>query len=248
MNDETKNKRHLTTEEIRNGCVRVSGGENDEAQICMIQEEFRQGIDSIKSYDRAVTFYGSAVLPEASPIYQRVRNIAYKVVKEFGVAVITGGGPGLMEAANRGAFEAGGKSIGATIQLPREQSTNKYVTDAIPFYFFFARKVTLSYTTEVCFYVPGGFGTLDELFEMLVLVQTGKIPPVPIILIGSDFWRPLDTFIRESLLAKFDTVHPDDLKLYHILDDEEEIMQVIRDAKPRLGMGVWEDKKNILEK
>jgi uncharacterized protein (TIGR00730 family) len=227
--------KHLTLDEIREGCITIHGGENDGAKVCMMQEEFRQGIDLIKDYKHAVTFYGSAVLPEEDPIYKRVQSIAYRMVKEFGVAVITGGGPGLMEAANRGAYEAGGKSVGATIKLPHEQETNKYVTDMIPFYFFFARKVTLSYTTEACFFVPGGFGTLDELFDVLTLVETKKITPVPIILIGSDFWKPLDTFIKEQLFKKFKTLQEEDTNIYHILDDEDEIMNVVRNAKPRVS-------------
>lgn len=231
--DETNKKipRHLTTEEIRNGCVEVSGGENEDSKICMIGEEFRQGIDGVEPYKQSVTFYGSARFTEENQYYIKARNIAHRIATELKYAVITGGGPGIMEGGNRGAFEAGGKSVGLTIKLPHEQFTNKYVTDTIPFYFFFARKVTLSFMAEACLFFPGGFGTLDELSEMLTLIQTGKIKRVPIILVGSDFWKPFDDFVKVNMLDKNKTISPEDRSLYQIIDDEDEILRIVKEAK-----------------
>lgn len=232
MNTTTR-PQHLSTEEIHKICIKATGGETEDTKICMIQEELQQGIHAIKQYDRSVTMYGSAVLPETSPDYQKARNLAYRISKELGYAVMTGGGPGIMEAGNRGAYEADGKSIGLTIKLPREQHTNTYVTDEIPFYYFFSRKMTMSYTSEACIYFPGGFGTLDELFEILTLLQTKKIPKVPVILVGSAFWKPLDTFIRNTLLEAYETIDTTDANLYTILDDEDEILSVIKNAPAR---------------
>jgi uncharacterized protein (TIGR00730 family) len=182
------------------------GKVDEETKLCMIQEEFRQGIDMISEFTPSVTFYGSARLEETHPSYKQAQSLAYRISKELGYIVISGGGGGIMEAANRGAYEAGGKSVGLTIRLPHEQMTNKYVTDEIPFYFFFARQVSLSYTTEVCVFCSGGFGTLNELFEMLTLQQTGKIGKIPVILLGVEFWTPLDTLIKEQLAEKYLTV------------------------------------------
>ena len=166
ITDEIKKEmpRHLTTEEIRDGCIKIYGGDNNEAKLCMIGDEFRQGIDSIEPYKHSVTFYGGTRFDEHNSYYKKSRHLAGRIVRELGHAIVTGGGPGIMEAANRGAHESGGKSVGLTIQLPHEQKTNSYVTDSIPFYFFFARKVTLSYMSEVSIFFPGGFGTFDELF------------------------------------------------------------------------------------
>lgn len=226
-----KQPRHLTTDEIRNGCVEISGGDNGDAKICMISEEFKQGINGIEPYKQSVTFYGSARFTEDNKYYQTARRIAGRIASELKYAVITGGGPGIMEAGNRGAFEAKGKSVGLTIKLPHEQFTNPYVTDTIPFYFFFARKVTLSFMAEVCLFFPGGFGTLDELMEMLTLIQTGKIKRVPIILVGSEFWKPFDDVIKTQMLDNNQTISSEDRNIYQILDDENQIIEIIRTAK-----------------
>lgn len=230
----------LTVDDIKSGCITLYGDNNEETQLCMIQEELRQGIDMIQSYNKSVTFYGSARFPEDHVEYKRARNIAYRIAKELDYTILSGGGPGIMEAANRGAFEAGGRSIGLTITLPHEQSTNKYVTDVIPFYFFFARKISMSYTTEVCLFFAGGFGTFDEFFEMLTLKQTGKIGDVPLVLVGTEFWNPLQKVIDEMLRDKFHTVDQGDLNLYIITDDEDEILDIIRNSKMRNGKDAFQ--------
>ena len=227
--------KHLSIDDIRNGCITLYGEANDETKLCMMQEEFRQGIDVLKSYNPSVTFYGSARLNEKHEDYQRVQKLAYRISKELGYAILSGGGGGIMEAANRGAFEAGGKSVGLTIRLPHEEHVNKYVKDVIPFYFFFTRKVSMSYTTETCIFCPGGFGTWDELFGMLTLRQTNKIGQVPIILFGKAFWEPLQKVIDEVLIEKYGTVNKDELSLYTITDNENEIIDIIKASKLRTG-------------
>lgn len=227
--------KNLTAEDIQNGCIALAGDNEEEMKLCMIQEEFRNGIDGIKKFNPSVTFYGSARMKEDHPFYEKIRNLAYKISKELNYAVITGGGFGVMEAANRGAYEAGGKSVGATITLPLEKKKNDYVTDEIPFYFFFARQVSMYYSTEVCIFCPGGFGTFAELFEVLTHMQTGKMGNVPVILYGKDFWEPLQDFINKTLLEKYKTINPKDLNLYIISDDDEEIIEVIRISKIRDG-------------
>lgn len=237
MNQENQTFRpkHLTIDDIRDGCVTLYGEDNEDTKLCMVQEEFRQGIDMIQSFSPSVTFYGSARLKEDHPSYIQARDIAYQISKKTGAAILSGGGGGIMEAANRGAYDAGGKSVGLTIKLPFEQKTNPYVTDVVPFYFFFTRKVSMSYTTEACLFFPGGFGTFDELFGILTLKQTKKIDDVPIILVGKDFWAPFQLAIQQTMLEKYNTVSDGELSLYTITDDVNEIVNIIKQSKPRLG-------------
>ncbi len=227
--------KNLTIDDIRDGCITLYGDNEQETKLCMIQEEFRQGIDMITDFTPSVTFYGSARFKEDHPSYKQAHNLAYRISKELGYTILSGGGGGIMEASNRGAHDAGGRSVGLTIKLPNEQVTNPYVTNEIPFYFFFARQVSMSYATEVCIFCPGGFGTLDELFEMLTLQQTGKLGRIPIILLGVDFWTPLQSFIEKVLLEKYNTISPADLNLYTITDDEELVLQIITDSRIRDG-------------
>ena len=227
--------KNLTIDDIRNGCVTLYGNNEEEVKLCMIQEEFRQGIDAIRDFTPSVTFYGSARLKEDHIEYQKVEKLSYRIAKDLGYNILSGGGGGIMEAANKGGHDAGVKSVGLTIHLPHEQHTNQYVTNEIPFYFFFARQVSMSYATEVCIFCPGGFGTLDELFEMLTLQQTEKIGRIPIILFGTEFWNPLQKFIEEFLLEKYNTISQKDLKLYTITDSEDEVIKVISESRLRDG-------------
>lgn len=232
--------KHLSIDDIKTGCVTLYGENNEETKLCMIQEEFRQGIEVIQDLTPSVTFYGSARLTEDHPSYIQARNLAYRISKELGYNILSGGGGGIMEAANRGGFEAGGKSVGLTIRLPKEQATNKYVTNEIPFYFFFARQVSMSYATEVCVFCPGGFGTFDELFEMLTLQQTEKIGRIPIILLGVEFWTPFQELIQKVLVDKYKTVSPNELDLYTITDNEDEILKIISESRLRDGKDALE--------
>ena len=207
----------------------------EEEKLKMIDEDFEQGISMVNKFNPSVTFYGSTRLNEGNPDYEKVRHLTYRISKELGYTIFSGGGPGIMEAANRGAFEAGGKSIGFTISLPKEQDTNKYLTEQIPFHFFFSRQSSMSYATEVCIFGPGGFGTFSELFEILTLLQTNKIDKVPVILFGSEFWSPLEKLIEENLLNKYKTIGEEDIKLYTITDDEDKILEIIKNSKIRDG-------------
>ena len=207
----------------------------EEEKLKMIDEDFEQGISMVNKFNPSVTFYGSTRLNEGNPYYEKVRHLTYRISKELGYTIFSGGGPGIMEAANRGAFEAGGKSIGFTISLPKEQDTNKYLTEQIPFHFFFSRQSSMSYATEVCIFGPGGFGTFSELFEILTLLQTNKIDKVPVILFGSEFWSPLEKLIEENLLNKYKTIGEEDIKLYTITDDEDKILEIIKNSKIRDG-------------
>jgi uncharacterized protein (TIGR00730 family) len=161
--------------------------------------------------------------------------LAKRIVGELRYTVVTGGGPGVMEAANRGAFEAGGNSIGLTIDLPSEQETNKYLTDRIDFHYFFSRKVCLSFSAEAYVFFPGGFGTLDEFLEILTLIQTGKIPKAPMILFGPQFWTPLHEYFKDMLAAR-GRVDESDLLHYKITDNEDEVLEIIRSAPIRVGV------------
>lgn len=226
--------RHLTPEDIKKGCIELAGDDAKNTRICRINEELQQGMTEMEAYDKAVTFYGSARFKEGDEFYDRTRALAYRIAKECpGYAIVTGGGPGIMEAGNRGAYEAGGKSVGVSIRLPMEQHDNPYQTDSVPFYFFFARKVALSYSSEVFVYFPGGFGTMDEFFEVVTLMQTKKLKPIPIILYGSEFWTPLMDFCRTIMLEKYKTISEEDFKLFTITDDDDLVIKTIQNAAPR---------------
>jgi len=201
-------------------------------RISRISREFSRGFKFIKHYPKSVSFFGSARFNEENEHYKKARSIAEKLSK-LGYAVVTGGGPGIMQAGNHGAYDAGGESVGLNIRLPHEQVENPYVKDSIDFYYFFSRKVALSFSAEAYLYFPGGFGTLDEFFEILTLVQTHKIPKVPIILVGSSFWNPLNNFIQKRLLEEHSAISPEDMDLYKIVDSEEEIVEMIKKAPLR---------------
>lgn len=200
-------------------------------RVSTISEEFLEGFQFIKDTPKTVTFFGSARTVSEELDYQHAYELA-KGVAKLGYAVVTGGGPGIMEAANKGAFEVDGNSFGLTIQLPKEQVTNPYLNKTINFQYFFTRKVSLTYAAEAYVYFPGGFGTLDELFEILTLVQTNKIVRVPIILFGSHFWKPLEKFLEEFMLqnGKIDEA---DMRLFLITDSIEEALDIIKNAPIR---------------
>jgi uncharacterized protein (TIGR00730 family) len=224
---------HQTPEEIKTICSNNKDAQGNDVQICRINEELQQGIKEMGAYTNSVTFYGSARFNEGDPYYDKARHLAERISKELGITIVTGGGPGIMEAGNRGAYEAGGKSVGLTIKLPMEQKDNGYVTDEIPFNFFFTRKMSLSFSSELFVFFPGGFGTLDEFFEIMTLLQTKKIQSIPVILYGGDFWRPLADFFQTTLLEKFHTIGPEDASLFTITDSDDLVIEMIKAAKPR---------------
>ncbi len=190
--------------------------------------EFVDGFDGMSAIDvPAVTIYGSARTPPDNKYYLLAEKIAADLVKE-GFAVLTGGGPGIMEAANKGAFSAGGLSVGLNINLPHEQGLNPFVNFSLDFKYFFVRKVMLmKYSTGfIC--MPGGFGSMDELFESLTLIQTEKIEPFPIVLVGSEFWGGLVEWIEDKMI-KSGTISPDDTSLFKVIDDPAEVIAYIKD-------------------
>jgi len=205
-----------------------------EGRLDGVVEEFEKVFELLGKHSKTITIFGSARKAKD----EAVTGDAYEIARRFateGFAVVTGGGYGIMEAANKGAYDAGGDSIGLNILLPHEQSLNNYTTANFQFQHFFGRKVAMTLDASGYLYFPGGFGTLDELFEIVVLQQTNKIPKAPIILVGSDFWGPFDTVIKSIMLEKFETINNDDLGLYEILDDHDEILKRIKAYERRLN-------------
>jgi uncharacterized protein (TIGR00730 family) len=195
-------------------------------RIFRIVAEFVSGFELLRKYGLAATFFGTARTSAGEEVYKTAEELAAKLAKA-GFAIITGGGPGVMEAANVGAFKVGGRSIGLNIELPMEQRLNPYVTETENFHFFFTRKVMLAFASEVYVYFPGGFGTLDELFEIVTLVQTKKISKTPIILYGKKFWTPLMSWIEESLYKKYGTISKEDFDIFFIADSVDEAYNYI---------------------
>ncbi|OGG69999.1 Rossman fold protein, TIGR00730 family [Candidatus Kaiserbacteria bacterium RIFCSPLOWO2_02_FULL_45_11b] len=195
-------------------------------RVFRIMSEFVQGFEVLRKYGLAATFWGSARLQPNDPYYKAAEELAAKLAKK-GFTIISGGGPGIMEASNVGAFKVGGNSIGLNIQLPFEQKLNPYTTESLNFDFFFSRKVMLTFASEVYVYFPGGFGTLDELFEIITLIQTKKIEKLPVILYGRDFWEPLIRFFEKDLLKKYKTISKEDLELFHVTDSVDEAYKYI---------------------
>jgi len=217
----------LKSEDAKNHLlVRQRLIEAAEGTLVTVTEEFEKSFDILAKYEKTVTVFGSARLPEDHPVCKQAFAVGWALAKH-GYAVVTGGGAGVMEAANHGAMKAGGSSIGFNIHLPMEQKLNDYTTESYRFEHFFGRKVAMTLDASGYIFGGGGFGTLDELFEILTLVQTGTIPEVPIILLGKDFWEPLDTYIEEVLAEKYHTVEAEDRKIYTITDDMGEIIDQI---------------------
>lgn len=199
-------------------------------RVSRIDKEFSEAFEFINRFHKSVTFFGSTRFTDESEHYRKARNLAAKIVRELGYAVLTGGSAGIMEAANRGAFEAGGESVGLNIKLPKRQKLNQYTTASIEFSYFFVRKVALSFASEAYLFFPGGFGTLDEFFELVTLIQTHKIRRVPIFLIGKDYWEPLNAFIMENIFELHRAIDQKDLGIYRITNNDEEIINAIRNA------------------
>jgi uncharacterized protein (TIGR00730 family) len=211
-------------------------------RVFRIMAEFINGWQFLADFKKTVTFFGSARFKENEQWYKEARQLAFMLAKG-GFNIITGGGPGIMEAANRGASEAKneagasgkkiGDSIGLNIQLPHEQRTNPYVRKAVAFHYFFVRKVMLSYYAQAYVYFPGGFGTLDEVFELVTLIQTKKIPRIPVILIGRNFWQPLAEWIKKNMYEKYKAIDHQDTGLYKIVDSAEEAYKIILKSPAR---------------
>jgi uncharacterized protein (TIGR00730 family) len=203
----------------------------DAARIERIREELEDGFRALAHVGAAASFFGSARTPPDDPEYALARETA-RLVGEAGLAVITGGGPGVMEAANRGAREAGAHSIGLGIELPFEQDLNEHLDIALEFHYFFARKIMFVRYASGFVVFPGGFGTLDELFESLTLIQTGKVRNFPVVLVGSDYWSDLFEWLRDRVLAE-GKISPHDMDLVTVTDDPAEVRERLMSAAHR---------------
>ncbi|MEK7613882.1 MAG: TIGR00730 family Rossman fold protein [Patescibacteria group bacterium] len=204
--------------------------EIEEARVMRMGTELAEGFALLRKYRLGATFFGSARCSIGDDIYESARALAEKLAQS-GFAIITGGGGGVMEAANKGAYEVeGGMSVGLNIKLPHEQIPNGYVTESKTFNYFFSRKVILTFAAEVYIYFPGGFGTFDELFEILTLIQTKKIKQVPVVLYGKIFWEPVISLLKKHLLEAYKTVDEADLSLFKVVDSVEEAHTYILDS------------------
>ena len=211
-------------EKVRKGNIKKV----PEWMVKKINKEFEKGFEFLSHYKKAVSILGSARTKLQNGVYEQATILGNKLARA-GFAVITGGGPGIMEAANKGAFEAGGRSIGINIRLPFEQLTNQYVKESADFSYFFTRKVMLEYASQIYVFFPGGFGTLDELFEMVTLTQTKKIKAVPIILVNKEFWQPLLDWIKTTVCEKNHAIEAKDMEIYHLVDNAEEAYKLIKE-------------------
>ena len=203
----------------------------DAARVERIRDELEEGFKALAHVGAAASFFGSARTPPNDPEYALARETA-RLVGEAGMAIITGGGPGVMEAANRGARDAEAPSIGLGIELPFEQDLNRHLDIALEFHYFFARKIMFVRYASGFVVFPGGFGTLDELFESLTLIQTGKVRNFPVILVGTDYWRDLFEWLRDRVLAEGKT-SPHDMDLVTVTDDPAEVRERLMSAAHR---------------
>ena len=218
---------------IEKELLRAQGINNplDSWRIFRILAEFVTGFEILCKYGKAVTFFGSSRCKIGDRVHKEAEDLASRLVKE-GFTVITGGGPGVMEAANKGALEADGSSVGLNIQLPEKQAGNKYVTDSENFHYFFTRKLMLSFASEVYIFFPGGFGTMDEFFELVTLVQTKKIKRIPIVLVNKEYWEPLLGWIEHSLYEKYKAIDKEDIDIYYLVDSVDEAVELITKLVP----------------
>jgi hypothetical protein len=200
--------------------------DSDPWRALRILSEFVEGFDALAAVGPAVTIFGSARVPETAPMYELARKIARRLA-ESGFAIITGGGPGIMEAANRGCREGGGLSVGCNIELPHEQYINPYVDLGVEFRYFFARKTMFVKYADAFVILPGGFGTLDELFESLTLIQTGKVRDFPVVLVGAAYWKGLLDWMRDVQLPA-GAIAEADLHLLQLTDDPDEVVRIVR--------------------
>ena len=245
MTEKNSDERH-EEDRIRSGRTKIRGGnrwtedsallerpdsgfvDTDPWRVLRIQAEFVEGFNTLARTPRAISVFGSARLEEDHPYYKAAREVGAELANA-GFAVITGGGPGLMEAANRGCKEAGGFSVGCNIELPFEQGLNDYVDLGIDFQYFFVRKTMFVKYADGFVVFPGGFGTFDELFEALTLIQTGKVLRFPVVLFGSSYWKGLIDWLTENPIAE-GMISPEDMNLFKVSDSPEESVAYIKDV------------------
>ena len=201
--------------------------DNPAWRMFRIMGEFTEGFEFISKLKNSVTIFGSARLEPDNKWYKEAQKLAHLLSKS-GHHIVTGGGPGIMEAANRGAFGGTpGDSVGLNIQLPREQRVNPYVERSMAFHYFFTRKVCMSFSANAFVYFPGGFGTFDEFFEIITLVQTKKIEKIPLVLMGKDFWTPFLKLMKEKMLKDYQTIDKKDLELVKLFNNAEDAYQYL---------------------
>lgn len=236
---ETNTSQHRLTKWLCNAdnkCVRAedeSFTDNINWRIFRIMAEFVEGFEFLSQLKREVTVFGSARATASNKYYQIAKEFGTLCGKD-GFAVITGGGPGIMEAANWGAYDAGGESVGLDISLPMEQRRNQYVKRSIGFHYFFTRKVMLSASAQAYVFFPGGFGTLDELFEIVTLIQTGKMSDkVPVILVGHAFWDPMLNWILRTFWEEHRFIEKDDLHIFHVVDTAKAAFEIVKKTHER---------------
>jgi uncharacterized protein (TIGR00730 family) len=220
MKESTKDICTLSCEEMQT----IAG-----KRVTEIAQEFTDGFKFLEQFPRSVTFFGANQFRADNAYYQDARRLAARISRELGYPIVSGGGPGIMEAANQGAYEAKGQSVGLLIQLPHTQVTNPYVTQSFNSYYFFVRKVLLTFSAQAFIFYPGGFGTLDEFFEILTLVQTNKIVGIPIICVGAEYWNQLKDFMEREQLGR-GSIMPEDLNLFQIIDDHDQIIDIIKNV------------------
>jgi uncharacterized protein (TIGR00730 family) len=199
-------------------------------RVFRIMAEFVEGFEELQPLGKAITIFGSARTKPSDPMYLAAEQTA-RLLSKAGFAIITGGGPGIMEAANKGAFEAGGPSVGLNISLPQEQFANKYQTIGLDFHYFYARKVMFVKYARAFICFPGGYGTLDEFFETITLIQTLKIAPMPVILYGSEYWAGLLEWIRTRLRSEF--IDAEDMDIFRLADTPAEAVRLVKQSVRR---------------
>ena len=201
-------------------------------RIFRIMAEFVDGFQILSETSKEITFWGGTQIKPESVWYSVAEKLAKKLAKD-GFTIVTGGGPGIMEAANKGAKEGGGVSVGFNIQLPQEQGLNAYVTKGHLFHYFFSRKVIMAASSQAYIFFPGGFGTMDEFFEIVTLIETGKMKKTPVICVGKEFWNGLFDWMRSVQKDKFHTIHTADLSLFQLVDTVEEAYKLVSKSEDR---------------
>ncbi len=201
-------------------------------RIFRIMAEFIDGFQFLADLKKEVSFFGSARFTEKNPHYQEALELS-RMLGKAGFTIVTGGGPGIMEAANRGAMETGAESIGLNIQLAKEQRINKYVKHGIGFHYFFTRKTMLSASAQAYIFFPGGFGTLDEFFELVTLIQTKKMERIPIVLVGRDYWGTLLAWMKTQVYEKHHAISEEDMGIFTVVQSIDEAYKIILKSKER---------------
>ena len=222
---------HHTDREQDYGAEPFDYDHNPSWRIFRIMAEFVDGFNFVSQFEKTVTFFGSSRFDSQNEHYRAAQKLA-RMLAKAGYAIVSGGGPGIMEAANKGAVEGGGESVGLNIMLPFEQRINSFVKKSMAFNYFFTRKVMLAFSASAFVFFPGGFGTLDEAFEMITLRQTHKINPrIPIVLVGRDFWQPLEAWLSQNVYEKHHTIDEQELHLFKVVETPEEAFSIIKSGK-----------------